>query len=364
MKPVLRHAEHGGGVARAARELGLSESEILDFSASINPLGIPEGVLAAARKALWRAVHYPEIDAGALVQALAAYLGVPTECVLAGNGSTELIYLLPRVLRPRRALVVAPAFSEYRRSLDLAGVPVDYLVLDAGEDFRLDPSRLLEAVRPDTELVILANPANPVGNAVDPRSIARMSQALKGQAQILVDEAFVDFCPEFSMVQCLQELTNVYLMRSLTKFYAMPGLRAGYLLGPPTGIAKLAAAQLPWSLSTPAQAAALACLEEQDYQSRTLELIPALRRDLEEGLRGMGLKVFPSRVNYLMARIEQGPFRVPALCAQLKKQGILVRDCSNFQGLDDRYLRVAVRGAADNARLLKTLGAELEMGRL
>lgn len=360
MKYSSHPGGHGGGVARAARELGLPESSILDFSASINPLGMPAGVREAALAALERALHYPEIDARALVEALATDTGLPAGCLLAGNGSTELIYLLPRVLRPRRALVVAPAFSEYARALELAGVETEYFLLQAEEEFRLDPDRLADAVRPGTDLLILANPANPLGTALEPGLIRHLARALEGRCLLMVDEAFVDFCPELSLVHCLQEHPNVYLMRSLTKFYAMPGLRAGFAAGPPQGMARLAAAQLPWSLSTPAQAAALAALAQVEYRRRTLELIPELRRGLEQGLGELGLRVFPSRANYLLARLEQGPPGAPGLCAALRKQGILVRDCSNFCGLDERYIRVAVRSAPENARLLEALSTELQ----
>ena len=163
--------EHGGGVSLAARELGLSPEEILDFSASINPLGIPPGVLAAARESLGAARHYPEIDGASLVDALAGFHGLPAAHLLAGSGSTELIYLLPRVLRPRRALLVTPSFSEYRRSLDQAGTAVDLFPLRPEEGFFLDPARLLRSVAADTDLVLLANPGNPSGVGIDPETI-------------------------------------------------------------------------------------------------------------------------------------------------------------------------------------------------
>lgn len=350
---------HGGAVARAARDLGLPVEAIVDFSASINPLGMADNVLAAARQAVAEAIHYPEVDAGSLREALAAACGLPAACCLPGAGSTELIYLLPRVLRPRRALLVVPAFSEYQRSLHQAGAAVDWFALNAEEDFAFHPSRLLAAVTPDTELVLVANPGNPTGTGIDPAALVEVAHALREQALLVVDEAFADFCPQRSLLAQVPQHDNLYLLRSLTKFYAMPGLRAGFLAGPPAGVARLAAEQEPWRLSTPALAAAQACLEAADYRRRTLEVIPELRAELAAGLAGLGLRVFPAEANFLLARLVQPGASAGRLAASLYRQGLLIRPCGNFPPLDDTYLRLAVRGAADNRRLLAALPAAL-----
>ncbi|AMV73390.1 L-threonine-0-3-phosphate decarboxylase [Desulfuromonas sp. DDH964] len=347
--------DHGGGVARAARELGLPPEALLDFSASINPLGMPPTVLAAAQASLSRAVHYPEIDAAALREALAAHHGLPPARLLPAAGSTELIYLLPRVLRPRRALLVRPAFSEYARSLAAAGIPWDGFDLHPEEGFALDPKRLLAALRPETELVLVANPGNPHGTGIDPQRLETIATALRGQALLVVDEAFIDFCPERSLLSRVAAHDNLYVLRSLTKFYAIPGLRAGFLAGPEQGVARLAAAREPWTLSTPALAAAEACLAAADYRRATATLLPLLRQELAAGLEALGLKVFPCVANFLLARL---PAPAPAgseITAALYRQGVLVRSCANFPPLDDRYLRLAVRTATEQQRLVALL---------
>ncbi len=359
MAGPLKRPAHGGEAERAARELGLPLHGLLDFSASINPLGIPEGVAAAAAASLERIGHYPEPEAASLRLALAQFHGLPEVHLLPGAGSTPLIYLFSRILRPRRALVVAPAFSEYERSLSLAGSPIDLFLLRPGEDFRLDPARLLEAVDPETELVWLANPANPTGTLLPPDLLETLAEALREQAILAVDEAFADFAPECSLLDRVPRHKNLWVFRSLTKFYAIPGLRAGYLAGPAAGIAKLAAASEPWALSTPAIAAAKACLAETDFRARTLAEIPPLRNDLAEGLRSLGLTVFDSAANYLLARIEQAETSAAFLAEGLRREGILIRDCANFPPLDGRYFRVAVRSDGENRRLLEMLGRAL-----
>ena len=346
---------HGGNVIAASRELGCPVSEILDFSASINPLGMPEEVLRAARESLAEAVHYPEIDGASLVEALSDYHRLPASHFLPGSGSTELIYLFPRVLRPRRALLVAPAFSEYERSLYRAGTIVDLFGLRAEENFRLDPSRLLKALHPEVDLVLLANPGNPTGSGIDAGTVEAIARGVREQALVAVDEAFVDFCPRLSVVDSVPFHSNLFVFRSLTKFYAIPGLRAGYLVGRQAAVARLAAAREPWTLSVPALAAARACLLQGAYRSRSLETIPLLRRELATGLEKLGLTVFPSDANFLLARLKGVGQTAGRLAALLRQKRILVRDCSDFASLDPRYLRVAVRGADDNARLLSAM---------
>jgi threonine-phosphate decarboxylase len=350
MKPY----EHGGDVFRAARELGLAPEAILDFSASINPLGIPEGVLAAARDALPRAVHYPEPDAASLRAALARHHDLPEAHLLPGAGSIELLYLLPRVLRPRRALLVAPAFSEYERSLRQAGTAVDLFPLRPEERFRFAPARLLHAMAPDTDLVLLANPGNPSGAGIEPALLEDLAVAVREQALVAVDEAFVDFAPHLSILRRVPAHRNLYVFRSLTKFFAIPGLRAGYLAGPPRGIARMAEAREPWSLSTVALAAAQACLGEEEFRQRTLAEVPALREGLATAMAELGLTVFPSAANYLLVRRADGG-SAAELVAALRRRGILIRDCGNFAPLDGSYLRVAVRTSPENGRLVQAL---------
>ncbi len=351
--------EHGGDAAQAARELGISLTDILDFSASINPLGMPAEVLEAARSALEEALHYPEVDAVSLISDLAGFHDIPAEHFLAGNGSTELIYLFPRVFHPRHALLVAPAFSEYARSLQLEETEIDLFVLRAEESFRFDPELLLHRLAPDHDLILFANPGNPTGVGIDPDTVEEIAYAVREQALVAVDEAFVDFCPELSVLPRVPRHSNLYVFRSFTKFYAIPGLRAGYLAGPALGISHLKEAQEPWALSVPALAAARACLPRKNFRHRTLETVSRLREHLATGLSALGLRTFPSRANYLLARLEKGPLAAAELAALLRPQGILIRDCANFFPLDGRYLRVAVRREAENERLLAALGKAL-----
>ena len=343
---------HGGKVFQAARDLGLSLEQILDFSASINPLGMADRVWQSATDAIKTSIHYPEVDAASFVDSLTEYHELSHANFLAGCGSTELIYLVPRCFKPKKALIVTPAFSEYTRALQQVGCKIIEFPLLATDDFSFDAKAVLAAVDKKTDVVIVANPGNPTGVGIERKELQLLADGLPETTLLVVDEAFVDFCPEKSIIEEVNERKNLLVLRSLTKFYAIPGLRAGYLAGPDDKVRQLAAASEPWSLSTPAIAAARACLFEDEYRQKTLKLIPQWRQHLIDGLSVLDLHVFPSSANYLLVKLPQNGRTSGTVTRVLYQQGILVRDCSDFSSLDERYFRVAVRGAQENLRLL------------
>lgn len=352
---------HGGGIQQAAAELQRPVAELLDFSASINPLGMPLAVRAAAAAALDEAIHYPEIHAESLVAALASHHHLDPRHFLPGNGSTPLFALFARTLRPRRALVVRPAFSEYQRALQLAGTEIDTFDLTPENDFALDPAQLLQKLTPATDLLLIANPGNPSGALIEATTLLALAQALREDVIMAVDEAFIDFSPDASILAAVASAPNLYVFRSLTKFYAIPGLRVGYLAGPQSGIARLREAAEPWALSTVAIAAAQAALAAMAYRQESLQLLPQLREQLAGGLRNLGLHVYPAAANYLLVRLDAA--RAEDGVSTLRQEGILLRACGNFPPLDARYLRVAVRTAAENVRLLAALSDYFASGR-
>lgn len=346
---------HGGKVFQAARELGLSLEQILDFSASINPLGMTDRVWQAATDAIRNSVHYPEVDAISFIDALTEFHELPHANFLAGNGSTELIYLIPRCFKPKKALLVTPAFSEYGRALLQVGCAVSEFPLSVEDDFRFDARALLAAIDKKTDVVFVANPGNPSGVGIERTELQMLADGLPEKTLLVVDEAFVDFCPEKSIIEEVDERKNLIVLRSLTKFYAIPGLRAGYLAGPVDRVRQLATFSEPWSLSTPAIAAARTCLLEEEYRQRSLKLIPQWRQHLADGLSVLDLHIFPSAANYLLVQLPEGGRTSGTVARVLYQQGLLVRDCSDFSSLDERYLRIAVRGVQENLRLLSGL---------
>lgn len=346
---------HGGDILRRASSLGLPVDELLDFSASINPLGTPPAVLRTARAALLQSRHYPEIDARSLVEALAEHHALPAANLLAGCGATELLALFPEVFRPRRALLVTPAFSEYERNLLRVGTTIDPFPLNAADGFSLSVDALLQQTRHDTDLILLANPGNPTGAIIEPQTLLELVDRAPEGVKVAVDEAFIDFAPEHSIISHIPQHAHLYIFRSLTKFYAIAGLRVGYMAGPAAGIALLAAAKAPWSLSTPAIAAARVSLNQAEFRQKTLSEIPVLRQQLVVGLAALGCQVFPSAANYLLLRLPSEASCSGRLAEALIADKILVRTCGNFLPLDHHFLRVAVRTRKENLSLLSAM---------
>jgi threonine-phosphate decarboxylase len=344
---------HGGDVYHLARTLGLNFSELLDFSANINPLGFPPGIPAAVQQALADIVHYPDHRGLALRQDLAAYHDLSPEQILVGNGSTELIYLAARALKPRRGLIVIPAFSEYEHALNLAGAPVAFQPTAEAHNFTLERVPAAQA----GDLVFVAHPASPSGALLDPGLFLEMAARLDAAgAYLLLDEAFVDFVEQASCKIHLGRFPRLLILRSFTKFFGIPGMRLGYLLAAPEVLARLAAAQEPWSVNTLAQVIGRACLTDKEYRHRTRALITQERQFLVAGLAGLpGLTPFPSAVNYLLVKLTRPGWTAARLRTQMLAHRIAIRDASNFRGLDEHFFRIAVRRREENARLLQAL---------
>lgn len=346
---------HGGDVYEVARRQGRAVEELVDFSANINPLGFPPGVVRAIQEALGLLVHYPDPGCVELAQDLAVYHGLSPEEILVGNGSTELIYLVVRALKPSRALMVAPAFSEYQKALEVADIPYEFYLTSEAAGFTLSgPPRDFGA-----DLVFLANPASPSGALLPPAELLTwVGRWQDSGTWVLLDEAFVDFVEGASLKTYLRHFPRLLILRSFTKFFAIPGLRLGYLLGAPDLIARLAAVKEPWSVNTLSQAAGRACLQDQEYMHRTRSLVAAERQYLLDGLKALpGLKPFPGAANYLLVKLAKPGWTARSLREKLVEHGLIIRDASNFAGLDERYFRVAVRLREENDRLLAALTA-------
>jgi threonine-phosphate decarboxylase len=348
---------HGGNVFAMARSLDVAPEEILDFSASINPLGPPPGVREAVAAAFDRLGHYPDSGCAELAGALARGHGCAPDNVCVGNGSTELIYLLPRVVAGQRALLVAPTFAEYALALGQAGWEFERFTLSGDDGFSLDVSSLREALTREYGLLYLCNPGNPTGRLYNREEVAEMLDICRRVGTLLVvDEAFIDFCPDESISAPVIESGAGVVLRSMTKFYAFPGLRLGYALAAAPLALRLAELRMPWSVNTLAQAAGLAALADEGFAARSRAFVAEERELLLEGLASLpGVRVWPGAANYLLARLEEG-MTAAALQERLFAERILVRDCSNFEGLDGRYFRVAVRTRRENQRLLEALG--------
>ncbi len=348
--------DHGGNVWDALHTGG---RPALDFSASVNPLGPPPGLLEHLQTRWPWIVHYPDRRARGFVAAAARRYGLPPEAVLAGNGSAELIDLALRGLQPGRVILCPPDFGLYERCVP-RGVPVLRIPRAPGEGFAPDLGAVGREVR-SGDLVILSNPSNPAGTAAAAEELLETARrCARAGAVLVVDEAFADFCPEESLIVHAAREPALVVLRSLTKFYGIPGIRIGFAAGTPGLVERMAAAQVPWSVGTLDQAAGAYCMDLEDWDARTLAFTARARGELRRDLEALpGVSVVPgARANYLLVRLDPPAPGATGVYEFLAARGILVRHCGSF-GLGERHVRVAVRRPSENRRLVQALGALL-----
>ncbi len=372
---------HGGNVEEITRRYGLREEEIIDFSANINPLGPSSRVIKALKENLSKIACYPDPETIKLREELSKYLKVNAENIVAGNGAVELIYLISRTLRPKKALIVVPTFSEYEFALKNVGCKIEFFPLKSRDDFKLDVGKLLEKLK-KTDLLFLCNPNNPTGQLISKADMLKIIDIARRKGVfVVVDEVFMDFVEDEKKETLIQEATkrnNLFVIRSLTKFFALPGIRIGYGIGNKKLLETLKIHQEYWSVNILAQVAGIAALKGKEYIKKTKRLIPKERKFLYRRLSKIkGLKPYPSAANFILCRLPS-KIRKPFANAQepcfihsvhkmdsknlqkkLIQKNILIRDCSSFRSLNDRYIRVAVRTHQENLRLINSFSALL-----
>jgi len=367
----MKRIGHGGEVYAAARELGRGVHRLLDFSASINPLGPSPAALRTIGRAEQWLQHYPDPTCWDLRQALAAHWQRPAEEFLIGNGSTELIHLLPMALQIRHLLVIGPTFSEYGAAMKRCGGQVSMVMADRTDGYRPPLEKVFastheigetETDRPPIDALLLCNPNSPTGYVCDAIAVRKLARlAARRGLWFLVDETFAEYCDDASILsQTLPARTIV--LRSFTKFYGLPGLRVGYAVAKRHVIKRIGAHQPPWSVNMLAQRAAVAALRDARHTRLSLRFMDRERARLLKGLERLsGCSAFPSAANFILMELPVG-HKTEGAVAALRRQGILIRDCSQVPGLNDRSVRVAVRTRADNDRLLQALSTVIRKG--
>ena len=343
------HCVHGGDLYAAETEYS---GEILDFSVNLNPLGPPPAVMEAARESVLRARQYPDPECRALRQAISRRDGVPAEWIFCGNGASELIFRLALAVRPGKALLTAPTFSEYESSLKAVGCDCVFYPLREENQFDLRED-FLDWISPGTDLVFLCSPNNPTGRVLS-REILRSAAEKCRQvgAVLVVDQCFGELTEEGTEVLSPAEFPDLVLLRAFTKSYAIPGLRLGYCVcRDPALLEKIRINGPCWNVSLPAQAAGIACCDLPRWPEQGRALLNPCREQLARALEELGFRVIHSQANYLL-------FRAPGinhLREQLLKQGILIRACGNYRGLGEDWYRVSIRRAEENRRLTEAL---------
>jgi threonine-phosphate decarboxylase len=368
---IYHPSEDGENMYRLAEELKMQERRVIDFSASVNPLGVSKKVKADLRKHLKYLHNYPDPEAERLRKRLAQYFVIDPEMILCGNGSTELLYLIPRVLNPTHVLVPAPTCPEYERACRMRSeTRISYFELKEEDGFHLDADRFIDAMpkggygglnMPDVSspcgMAFLCNPNNPTGRLLSRREIVKIGDAARNRkCYLVVDEAFIDFCPDGSVITDAVNNPFLIVVRTMSHFYSLAGLRIGYGIFPRHLARRLRAYREPWTVvNSLAQRAALTALKDKGYRKETMVLMAEEKRFIEKHFRKLGIEFFPSDTNYYLLKMQNAG----EISRALKKRGILVRDCADFKGLGNRYLRIAVKSHRENAVLMKELAGIL-----
>lgn len=334
---------------------------LLDFSANLNPLGMPEEIRQALCAHVGEYAAYPDPLCRSLRQALAEHHRLCPEWFLCGNGAADLIFRLAFGTRPKRALIPAPTFAEYAQALTAAGCETIRYVLSEQQDFLLD-ERFLKAVQPGIDLVFVCNPNNPTGLITQRGLLERLLERCEQVgARLCVDECFLDFLPEeplLTVLPLLEKHPNLLVLRAFTKLYAMAGIRLGYgVCSDPQLLSAMARTGQPWSVSTVASVCGIAALGCREHVRRTLKAVPENRAYLKEQLERLGLRVLPGQANYLCFYTTD-----TKLGEKLEQQGVLIRDCRNYPGLCPGWFRIAVRPMEENQRLIVLLHRLLSSG--
>lgn len=352
---------HGGNIFEIARQYGKSPDKLIDFSASINPLGLSKRAEKKIKTNLASILHYPDDESFLVRKALAEYHGLPEENLLIGAGSTDFIYALPRVLMVRRALIVTPTFSEYENALESflgEKIEIHYFATTEEDGFEINAGSLISALSGGYDVLYLCNPNNPTGVLTEREDLLTILKVTeKEKIWFILDETFIDFVEQESLKKEVLSSQKLIIIRSLTKFFALPGLRVGYLISHPQLIQDLKKTREPWKVNVLAQIAAVESLQDKSYIQKTKELIAQEKERLIQGLRSIpGFIPYPGRANFLLVQIH------PRLCltaTELKEkliaEGILIRDCRSFHHLGPFFFRVAIRSPRENNRLLKAL---------
>ncbi len=350
---------HGGDLARAVELWNPDGGRIIDFSSNVNPLGPPEGLIDHLKESLPDIVHYPLPQARDLREQLAIFLNLSEKRLILGNGANELIHLLVIWKKPRRVFIPAPTFSEYEKAANLAGSQVERYSLPPKETF--EPRALEDRLGPG-DLVVFCNPSNPTGELFSRQKLLELVLLTeKKKAQVMIDESFIPLTGSLEATLRNVVKDNLWITLSLTKLWALPGLRLGCLSGPEADMEKLSRWGDPWRVNTLAQKAGLYCLRQEGYLEKALQLIDQERRYLSAGLAEKGaFRVFDSAANYLLVQGTLNGFKVADFQAELARQGVLIRRADNFHGLDQRFFRIAVRKRRDNNFLLEVISRYLK----
>jgi threonine-phosphate decarboxylase len=356
-----RFVSHGGDIWGFSRKYNIPLEEVLEFSGPINFLGPSPKAVEAVKQNARLIRYYPDPNPVEFKEKIAKYVGngVEEENILLGNGSIELIYMITEILpKGFKALIPIPSFSEYEKAaLRVGGQPI---FVQLPKNFAMETDKIKKAVTAETKIMCICNPHSPSGTLYRKEEILDLVDFCNKKDIIFsVDENYIEFADESlenTVAGAVKDYENLFVIRSVTKFYGMAGIRFGYAIAAGTLIDKLETMRQPWSINGLADSVTLAALNDSEFIENTKKTIAKERATLAKGLSEIeGLHVYPSVTNFLLVKIENHKLTSTVLKELLAKEHILIRDCCTFMGLDDNYFRVTIRSAKDNQKLVEAI---------
>lgn len=354
---------HGGNREAFCRQYRIDFDDVIDFSANINPFGPPAGLYERISSELDSITHYPDPTYQRLRESLGKFYGVSPESIVVGNGATELIHLVISALNLRRICIPVPTFSEYESAARRKKSKVLYFPLKEDTDFALAFEELTDFCMIDepSDAIIICNPNSPAGTLVEREdSVKFVKKAYQEDKSVIIDEAFIELTPcgeeKNSLINSVNEFDNLLVIRSMTKAFSLPGLRLGFVVGSRSIISRLSEQMYPWNVNSLAEVAGQYCLTQYEWLSDCRRKIHAEKKWLESKLKHLsGIKVYDSAANFLLLRLTSDDIDAFYVSDALGKKGIMIRNCSNYVGLDKRFLRIAVLNRESNLRLVSEM---------
>ncbi len=352
---------HGSDLEEIEAIYGIKKENITSFAANVNPLGISPKLRAVLADKIDAITGYPDREYTSLRKCIAAYVNADAEHIAVGNGSTELISLFIQITRPRKAFIIGPTYSEYEREISLGGGSSHYYRLEESVDFKLDVEALSRELSPEFDLLVICNPNNPTSTAI-PRDHMRKILDICKQRDILcmVDETYVEFAQDMEQITSVPltgYYNNIIILRGISKFFAAPGLRLGYAICVNADLLKAVNQRKnPWTINTLAAIAGEIMFTDTEYITKTRKLIKEEKSRVCQLLASCkNVKVYPSTANFVLVKIRKEGITSADIFDAAIRKGLMIRDCSNFPFLDQKFIRFCFMTPEKNTELLELL---------
>ena len=351
---------HGGNIFKTANMLGCKPSDIIDMSSNVNPMGPMPGLVAFIKETVDSICCLPEVDAAKARIAFAEKNGISEQLVIAGNGTTEFIYSIPRVLKIKKALILGPTYADYADACIMNNIPHQYLTAAETDDFKHDINSINDAVN-DFDAVFICNPNNPTGNllpAVELEEICRYNP----DKLFIIDESYLQFVNSANNDSMITRgIDNIIVLNSMSKIFRIPGLRIGFMMSSDGIIEKFRLAAMPWTMNVLAQAAVIYLMEQKDevdlFIDQTRAFIHIEKNNFLKKFKEIDkIKLFPGQATFILAKL-YGRLRADLICKHLLHERILIRNCANFVGLSDQFIRFSLQTGSVNDNFAKKLTA-------